>query len=197
MALQGKAVGWFATGLRKFAAQVGVSVAATICATAIYGHFVSGGSVVQPEAAAVAPVIRAEGGDIGVHAGIYYPEHLAALDSLTRFQPVSAQRTAELAGQHPVRLASVADAAKPRRSAEALPPSRPLTLVQVDVLPPRRPVEAVPVPAKLVAQAETMSRPAKFWGLELPHFVPTGASVMDKLAAMKDKIGGLIHVSSR
>jgi hypothetical protein len=27
--------------------------------------------------------------------------------------------------------------------------------------------------------------------------VPTGAAVMDKLATMKDRIGGLIHVSSR
>jgi hypothetical protein len=33
--------------------------------------------------------------------------------------------------------------------------------------------------------------------VELPHFLPTGAAVMDKLANMKDRIGGLIHVSSR
>ncbi len=197
MALQGKTAGWFATGLRKFAAQVGVSAAATICATAIYGHFVSERPVVQPEPAAVAPAARVEGGDIGVHVGTYYPEHLAALDSLTRFQPVSAQRTAELAGQYPIRLASLSDAAKPRRATAVLPPPRPLTMAQVDVLPPRRPAEAAHASPKALAQAETASRPAKFWGLELPHFVPTGASVMDKLASMKERIGGLIHVSSR
>jgi hypothetical protein len=38
---------------------------------------------------------------------------------------------------------------------------------------------------------------AKIWGVELPHFVPTGAAVMDRLASMKERIGGLIHVSSR
>jgi hypothetical protein len=197
MALQGKTVGWFTTGLRKFAAQVSVSVAATICAAALYGHFVSERPAVQPEAAGVASAPRIEGGDIGVHAGTYYPEHLAALDSLSRFRPVSAQRTAELADQAPIRLASLSDAARPRRAGPVLPPPRPVTLAQVEVLPPRRPAEAAPAPAKVVAQAETASRPVKFWGVELPHFVPTGASVMDKLASMKERIGGLIHVSSR
>jgi hypothetical protein len=33
--------------------------------------------------------------------------------------------------------------------------------------------------------------------MELPRFVPTGAAVMDKLASVKDRIGGLMHVSSR
>jgi hypothetical protein len=45
--------------------------------------------------------------------------------------------------------------------------------------------------------AEPAAKQAKIWGLELPRFVPTGAAVMDKLASMKDRIGGLIYVSSR
>jgi hypothetical protein len=47
------------------------------------------------------------------------------------------------------------------------------------------------------APPEPATAHAKIWGVELPRFVPTGASVMDKLASMKDRIGGLIHVSSR
>jgi hypothetical protein len=195
--------GVFATGLRKFAAQVAVSVAATICATAIYSHAMSDRGVfqAQPEPAAS----RLDGGVIEAKTLAYYPEHLAALDSLSRFQPVSAQRTAELAGAPlATQTASLSDAAKPRRiaSAEVLPPRRPVTVAQADVLPPRRPGTPV-TPATLpasVSVAEVTSEPAphaKIWGMELPRFVPTGAAVMDKLASMKERIGGLMHVSSR
>ena len=59
---------------------------------------------------------------------------------------------------------------------------------------------ATPAPAPVTVAAETPPEPAakhaQIWGVELPRFVPTGASVMDKLASMKDRIGGLIHVSS-
>src|SRR5947209_15758013 len=147
MPLSGDLFGVFATGVRKFAAQVAVSVAATICATAIYSHAMSdrGAFQAQPEAAS-----RLEGGVIEAKTLAYYPEHLAALDSLSRFQPVSAQRTAELAGAPLVtQVASLSDAAKPRRirTADVLPPRRPVTVAQADVLPPRRPVmPAAPTP---------------------------------------------------
>ena len=203
MPLSGNLFGVFATGLRKFAAQVTVSVAATVCATAIYSHIISdrGAFPAQQEAAAS----RLDGGVIEAKTLAYYPEHLAALDSLSRFLPVSAQRTAELAGAPlATRIASLSDAAKPRRitlAAEVLPPRRPVTVAQADVLPPRRPVAPAPVPVPdSVAVAEITPQPephARIWGMELPRFVPTGAAVMDKLASVKERIGGLMHVSSR
>ncbi|MBV8850451.1 MAG: hypothetical protein JOZ16_12805 [Methylobacteriaceae bacterium] len=53
-------------------------------------------------------------------------------------------------------------------------------------------------PATLAAEpVEPAAKRATIWGVDLPHFVPTGAAVMDKLANVKDRIGGLIHVSSR
>ncbi|MEA2860553.1 MAG: hypothetical protein QOC72_2592 [Methylobacteriaceae bacterium] len=191
--------------LRRFAGQVVVSVAATVCATGIYGHFISaGGSLPTPPAPFAS---RVEGGVIESRNVAYYPEHLAALDSLSRFHPLSVQRTAELSDElRSMRVASVSDGARPRReSADVLPPARPMMLAQVTVLPPRRPVMAAtattasaPAPVTVAAgPAEPTSGPAKIWGVELPRFVPTGASVIDKLASMKDRIGGLIHVSSR
>jgi hypothetical protein len=199
MALPGTIFRLLAKGLRRFAGQVAVSVAATICATAIYGHIVSQrASAPGPQAVSSASPARIGGGAIEVQTLAYYPEHLAALDSLSRFRPVSPQRTAELAGGlSATRTVSVADAAKPRRiaSADVLPPGRPASLVQVEVLPPRRPAGA-PITIA-AAPAEPAELRAKIWGVELPHFVPTGASVVDKLASMKDRIGGLIHVSSR
>ena len=200
-----------AKGLHRFAGQVAVSVAATICATAIYGHIVSEREAPrpQPEAGSSASPVRVGGGVIDVQTLAYYPEHLAALDSLSRFHPVSPQRTAELAGALPSsRAVLVADTGKARRiaAAEVLPPVRPTTLAQVEVLPPRRPVAAAapapmiattPAPMSVAAASAEPAQRAKIWGVELPHFVPTGASVLDKLASMKDRIGGLIHVSSR
>ena len=199
MPVSGDLFGVFATGLRKFTAQVAVSVAATICATAIYSHAISDHGAFQAQPEAVAS--RLDGGVIDVKTLAYYPEHLAALDSLSRFQPVSAQRTAELAGApFATQTASFSDAAKPRRvaMAEVLPPRRPVTVAQADVLPPRRPITpATPAPAA-VEEITTQAAPsAKIWGMELPRFVPTGAAVMDKLASVKDRIGGLMHVSSR
>lgn len=200
MPLSGDLFGVFATGLRKFASQVAVSAAATICATAIYSHAISDHGALQAQPEAVAS--RLDGGVIDAKTLAYYPEHLAALDSLSRFQPVSAQRTAELAGApFATQTASLSDAAKPRRVAttEALPQRRPGAVAQVDVLPPRRPVTLAPMPTISVAEI-TPQQPApsaKIWGMELPRFVPTGASVMAKLASMKDSIGGLMHVSSR
>ena len=94
--LQAKVLGSFTAGLRNFAAQVSVSIAATICATALYGHFARERASVEPERAAISAG-RVEGGTIPMQTLPYYPEHLAALESLSRFQPVSAQRTAELA----------------------------------------------------------------------------------------------------
>jgi hypothetical protein len=191
--------------LRRFAGQVVVSVAATVCATGIYGHFISAGGSLPTQPAPFAS--RLEGGVIESRNLAYYPEHLAALDSLSRFRPLSVQRTAELADElRSTRVASFSDAARPRRdSADVLSPARPLVLAQVTVLPPRRPVMAptattapASAPVTVAADpAEPTSGPAKIWGVELPRFVPTGASVIDKLASMKDRIGGLIHVSSR
>jgi hypothetical protein len=191
--------------LRRFAGQVVVSVAATVCATGIYGHFISAGGSLPTQPAPFAS--RVEGGVIESRNLAYYPEHLAALDSLSRFHPLSVQRTAELADElRSTRVASISDAARPRReSADVLPPARPMMLAQVTVLPPRRPVMAptattapASAPVTVAADpAEPTSGPAKIWGVELPRFVPTGASVIDKLASMKDRIGGLIHVSSR
>jgi hypothetical protein len=66
----------------------------------------------------------------------------------------------------------------------------------VTVLPPRRPTAPASAPLA-VAEITPPPRNAKIWGMELPHFVPTGAAVMDKLVSMKERIGGLIHVSSR
>jgi hypothetical protein len=201
MTLSGDVFGLLAAGLRKFAGQVLVSVAATVCATAIYGHVVSerGSSQAQSEAAPVISPARIGGGAIDVQTLAYYPEHLAAQDSLNRFHAVSIQRTAELAGMaNPTRTAALTDAAKPRRvaSVDVLPSPRPTTLAEVSVLPVRRP--AAPAPA-IVAEVTPQPVPhnAKIWGVELPHFIPTGATVIDKLASMKDRIGGLIHVSSR
>jgi hypothetical protein len=188
--------------LRRFAGQVVVSVAATVCATGIYGHIVSERGVhpAQPEAVASTSPARVSGGTIDVQTFAYYPEHLAALDSLARFHPVSATRTAELAIElRSTRIAAMSDPAKPRHiaSAEALP-ARPTNLAQVDVLPPRRPVTPAPAPVIVAADAAPpTAQYAKIWGVELPHFVPTGAAVIDKLASVKDRIGGLIHVSSR
>jgi hypothetical protein len=187
--------------LGRFAGQVVVSVGATVCATAIYGHFLSIGSPLPTEPAANSS--RVDGGVVASRNVAYYPEHLAALDSLSRFHSLSVQRTAELADElRSTRVASVSDAARPRReSAAMLPPARPTVLAQVTVLPPRRPaMTATPASAPVaVAEAPTgaAAKHANFWGVELPRFVPTGAAVMDKLANMKDRIGGLIHVSSR
>ena len=200
--MPGRIFGLAAVTLRRFAGQTLVSVAATICATAIYGHLVSERSPiqVQPETASS----RLAGGVVESRTVAYYPEHLAALDSLSRFHPLSTQRTAELADElRSTRIASLSDVARPRHApaSEVLPPSRPL-LAQLNVLPPRRPTAAPadPIAAPItVAESPTESKPprVKIWGLEMPHFVPTGAAVMDKLATMKDRIGGLIHVSSR
>jgi hypothetical protein len=69
----------------------------------------------------------------------------------------------------------------------------------VNVLPPRRPAIA-PEPATVtLAEVAPEAAPerAKILGLELPRFVPTGAVVINKLASVKDRIGGLMHVSSR
>jgi hypothetical protein len=199
MRLPGKVFGLFATGLRRFAGQMLVSIAATICATAIYGHIASNRGPLPGQPKAVSPV-RIGGGAIDVQTLAYYPEHLAAQDSLNRFHAVSAQRTAELAGAtNTFRTASLTDAAKPRRvaSLDVTPPSRPTALAEISVLPPRRPA-AAPAPVMVAANpAEPTAQRAKIWGVELPHFVPTGAAVIDKLASMKDRIGGLIHVSSR
>jgi hypothetical protein len=206
MTLPDKIFGLFATGLRRFAGQLLVSVAATVCATAIYGHLVSdrNSSPVPPQVVSSVSPVRVTGGAIDVQTLAYYPEHLAALDSLSRFHAVSAQRTAELAGQpSPTRMAALSDTAKARHvvSADVLPPSRPTSLAQLDVLPPRRPAAApTPAPAPITVAAnpaEPTSPRAKIWGVELPRFVPTGASVIDKLASVKDRIGGLMHVSSR
>jgi hypothetical protein len=203
MTLPGKVLGLFAVTLRRFAGQTVVSVAATICATAIYGHIVSerGPIQAQPEMASA----RLAGGVIESRTVAYYPEHLAALDSLSRFHPLSTQRTAELADElRSTRIASLSDAASPRHTAtaEVLPQPRPV-VAQVNVLPPRRPLSAsvaepVAAPITVAANpAEPAAHRARIWGVEMPHFVPTGAAVMDKLATMKDRIGGLIHVSSR
>jgi hypothetical protein len=82
--------------------------------------------------------------------------------------------------------------------AEVLPPRRPVTVAQADVLPPRRPITpATPAPAAVEEITPQAAPSAKIWGMELPRFVPTGAAVMDKLASVKDRIGGLMHVSSR
>jgi hypothetical protein len=203
MAPSGKVLGLFAVTLRRFAGQTVVSVAATICATAIYGHIVSerGPIQAQPEMASA----RLAGGVIESRTLAYYPEHLAALDSLSRFHPLSTQRTAELADElRSTRIASLSDAAGPRHTAtaEVLPLPRPL-VAQVNVLPPRRPLSAPaadPMAAPITVAAnpgEPAAHRARIWGLEMPHFIPTGAAVMDKLATMKDRIGGLMHVSSR
>ena len=196
--------------LRRFTGQVVVSLAATVCATAIYGHLASERSLVQAPSAIVSP--RAEGGLIESRNVAYYPEHLAALDSLSRFHPLSMQRTAELAEElRSTQVASLSDAARPRRGInDVLPPARPPVLAQVTVLPPRRPAmaaapSAAPGPVTIAAAPVTIaadppeaaSKHATIWGVELPRFVPTGASVMDKLASVKDRLGGLIHVSSR
>ncbi|MEA2841132.1 MAG: hypothetical protein QOF41_2462 [Methylobacteriaceae bacterium] len=199
MTLSGDVFGLLAAGLRKFAGQVLVSVAATVCATAIYGHIVSerAPSQVESEAISVVSPTRIGGGAIDVQTLAYYPEHLAAQDSLNRFHAVSVQRTAELAGMaNPTRTAALTDAAKPRRvaSVDVLPPPRPTTLADMSVLPVRRPV-APAVVAEVTP--EPVPRNAKIWGVELPRFIPTGATVIDKLASVKDRIGGLIHVSSR
>jgi hypothetical protein len=204
MMLARKVFGLFAIG-RRFAGQVVVSVAATICATGLYTHFVSQPSLpVQPQALSS----RLDGGIIESRNVAYYPEHLAAMDSLSRFHPLSVQRTAELADElRSTRSASVLDAARPRREPTMEGPSSAhrAVLAQVSVFPPRRPatIAATAVPssaapaAVAAAQTESASPRAKIWGVELPHFLPTGAAVMDKLANMKDRIGGLIHVSSR
>lgn len=203
MALRSGIFDSLAGGLRRFAGQVTVSVAATVCATAIYGHIVSERVAfqAQPEPAASVSLARVSGGVIGVQTLAYYPEHLATLDSLARFHPVSATRTAELATElRSTRIAALSDAAKPRHIAavEVMPPIRPTTLAQVDVLPPRRPAAQASAPVIVAANpAPPASHGAKIWGLELPHFVPTGAAVIDKFASMKDRIGGLIYVSSR
>ena len=190
--------------LRRFTGQVVVSLAATVCATGIYGHFVSVGSTLPTAPAATSS--RLEGGVIESRNVAYYPEHLAALDGLNRFRPLSVQRTAELADElRSTRVASVSDAARPRResSADVLPPARPAVLAQVTVLPPRRPAmpaaapASAPVAVAIETPAEPAAKQATIWGVELPRFVPTGGAVMDKLANMKDRIGGLIHVSSR
>ncbi|MEA2760393.1 MAG: hypothetical protein QOH65_3006 [Methylobacteriaceae bacterium] len=204
MRLPGKVLGLFAITLRRFAGQTAVSVAATICATAIYGHIVSERSPIQaqPEIASA----RLAGGVIESRTFAYYPEHLAALDSLSRFHPLSTQRTAELAEERRVtRIASLSDAATPRHTAtaEVLPLPRPVVVAQVNVLPPRRPVSAPaaePTAASITVganPAEPATHHARIWGVEMPRFVPTGAAVMEKLATMKDRIGGLMHVSSR
>jgi hypothetical protein len=202
MTLPGKVFGLAAVTLRRFAGQTLVSVAATICATAIYGHIVSerGPIQAQPEMASA----RLAGGVVESRTVAYYPEHLAALDSLSRFHPLSVQRTAELADElRSTRIASLSDAAGPRHTAtaEVLPQPRPVVVAQVNVLPPRRPA-AAPTPAAApitvaASPVEPTAHRASIWGLEMPHFVPTGAAVIDKLASMKDRIGGLIHVSSR
>jgi hypothetical protein len=199
MAFSTDVFGPVARGLHRFAAQVAVSIAATICATALYGHLVSDRSSVHVPSEPASS--RVEGGVIEARTLAYYPEHLAALDSLSRFQPVSAQRTAELAGaSRMVQTASLLDTARLRHltAAAVLPPSRPAALTQIDVLPPRRPVAlAAPAPITVAENPAETVPSRKIWGVELPHFVPTGAAVMDKLASMKERIGGLIHVSSR
>lgn len=189
--------------LRRFTGQVVVSLAATVCATAICGHFISGGGSLPAEPAANSA--RLEGGVIESRNVAYYPEHLAALDSLNRFRPLSVQRTAELAGElRSTRVASAFDAARPHRESADVLPARASLLRQATVLPPRRPVTVTSAPAPTPAPlpvaanpAEPTSHYATIWGVELPRFVPTGAAVMDKLTNMKDRIGGLIHVSSR
>jgi hypothetical protein len=201
MTLSSDVFGGLATTMRKFAGQLLLSVAAMIGATAIYGHIISdrGSFQPQPEAVAASALSRVPGGVVESRTFAYSPEHAAAQDSLNRFHAVSMQRTAELAGvANATRTASLTDAAKSRRvaSVEILPSPRPITLAEVSVLPPRRPV--TPAPAVI---AEVMPQPtpqgAKIWGVELPRFVPTGDAVMDKLASMKARIGGLIQVSSR
>ena len=201
MTLPGKVFGFFAFG-RRFAGQVVVSLAATICATALYGHLVSQPSSTPPKPQMASS--RVDGGIIESRNVAYYPEHLAALDSLSRFRPLSVQRTAELVDElRSSRIASISDAARPRNEPALEGPSsaRRALLAQVTVLPPRRPVALAVAAASseapaIVAATEPASHRAKLWGVELPHFVPTGAAVMDKLANMKDRIGGLIHVSS-
>jgi hypothetical protein len=144
------------------------------------------------------------GGVIESRTVAYYPEHLAALDSLSRFHPLSTQRTAELADElRSTRIASLSDAATPRHTATAEVLPRPVVVAQVNVLPPRRPISA-PAPEPATAPITVAANPtepvahrARIWGVEIPRFVPTGAAVMDKLATMKDRIGGLMHVSSR
>src|SRR5437660_7920430 len=200
--MPGRIFGLAAVTLRRLAGQTLVSVAATICATAIYGHLVSERSPIQVQPATASA--RRAGGVVESRTVASYPEHLAALDSLSRFHALSTQRTAELADElRSTHIASLSDVARPRHvpASEVLPPSRPL-LAQVNVLPPRRPsaAPADPIATPMtVAESPTEPKPprVKIWGLEMPHFVPTGAAVMDKLATMKDRIGGLIHVSSR
>jgi hypothetical protein len=129
----------------------------------------------------------------------YYPEHSAAQDSLNRFHAVSVQRTAELAAAaNATRTASLTEASKSRHVAavDVLPPPRPTTLAEISLLPPRRPVGPAQATVAEITP-EPAPQGAKIWGVELPRFVPTGAAVMDKLASMKDRIGGLMHVSSR
>jgi hypothetical protein len=201
MTLSGDVFGLLAAGLRKFAGQLLVSVAATICATVIYGHIVSdrSSSQGQPEAAATLSPSRIPGGVIEARTLAYYPEHSAAQDSLNRFHAVSVQRTAELAGAaNATRTASLTEASKSRHVAavDVLPPPRPTTLAEISLLPPRRPVGPAQATVAEITP-EPAPQGAKIWGVELPRFVPTGAAVMDKLASMKDRIGGLMHVSSR
>jgi hypothetical protein len=203
MTLPGRSFGLFATG-RRFTGQVVVSLAATLCATALYGHLVSQPSLqAQPQPLS----LRLDGGVIESRNVAYYPEHLAALDSLSRFHPLSVQRTAELADElRGSRVASLSDAARAHHEPAMEGPSsaRRAVLGQVTVLPPRRPAMVAAVAASSAAPAtlsaaslEPAPQTAKIWGVELPRFVPTGAAVMDKLASVKDRIGGLIHVSSR
>jgi hypothetical protein len=205
MTLPGRGFGLFAIG-RRFAGQVVVSLAATVCATALYGHLVSQPSL-QAEPHPLS--LRLDGGVIESRNVAYYPEHLAALDSLSRFRPLSFPRTAELVDElRSTRVASLSDAARPHHEPPVEGPSsaRRAVLAQVTVLPPRRPVVVAAVAASSAAPATIAAAPtepepaphgAKIWGVELPHFVPTGAAVMDRLASMKERIGGLIHVSSR
>ncbi len=188
-----------AAGLRKLAGQVAVSAIATICATVVYGHFVSqrGPSEVQRDAGSIPS--RVDGGVVDTRTLAYYPEHLATLDSLSHFRPVSTQRTAELAAElGATRSAAwLPDPAKRQHVAQSIvAPPHPAAVLPVNVLPPRRPA-AAPAPAAVAELAPEPPARAKVLGLELPRFVPTGAVVIDKLASVKNRIGDLIHVSSR
>lgn len=103
----------------------------------------------------------------GARSGSYYPEHLAALQSLDRFHPIADEGVKPLA---------VAAPAGPFKPAEARPARRADAATKPQPAPPQRALLQTATAAP-VAEPQPAAPPARLWGVAVPGPAEIGAHV--------------------
>jgi hypothetical protein len=125
----------------------------------------------SPQTAAALTPLRAQN-----HSASYYPEHLAAMQSLGHFQPIADEgvRPTPLPANAPTKAAAL----------DQKPPRRAETLAKTAAVAPLAPSVSAPA-ADAPAQLE--NEPMKIFGMALPGAVPAPlAQIGGHAAALRD-----------